>query len=120
MALAMAIYSVFTREGEPEPQAVPDRFSWLAALLPPIHALVHGLWLWFGLCIAAVAGLIGIGFVIGADAAFWLYLLFALFIGFEAGALRRASLVRRHYVHRGERVAPDEETAALSWLAPSK
>lgn len=113
----MAIYSIFIREDDPEPRAVPDRFSWFAALLPPVHALTYGLW--WGLLgwIAGTAAIVGSAWVIGADAAFWLYLLFALFIGFEAGALRRGQLRRRGFADRGERIAAHEDEAATGYIA---
>ena len=39
----MTLYSVFDRRLDEAPATVPDRFSWFAALLPPIWALAHGL-----------------------------------------------------------------------------
>ena len=112
----MAIHSIFVRAGDPEPQAVADRFSWFAALLPPLYAAVHGLWWGLLAFVAAAAGLYALSYVIGGDAAFWLYVMLALFIGFEAGALRRANLRRRNFAHAGERLASGEDEAALTWL----
>jgi hypothetical protein len=112
----MAIYSIFTRDGDPAPQAVGDRFSWFAALLPPVYALVHSLW--WGLLgwIAGTAAIVALGFVIGSDAAFWLYVLLALLFGLEAASLRRVALGRRGHAYRGERLATREEEAELFWL----
>ena len=63
----MTIFSIFARNAEVE--AVPDRFSWFAALLPPIYALVHGLWWALGGYVVAVAALVGLSQLIGDDAA---------------------------------------------------
>ena len=116
----MALYSIFTRDGDPTPEAVGDRFSWFAALLPPVHALVHGLWLSLIGWIAGTAAIVALGFVIGDDAAFWLYVLMALLFGFEAGAMRRFALRRRGLAYRGERLAGDEEEAELVWLTTQR
>jgi hypothetical protein len=117
---AVAIYSMFTRGDDPEPLAVGDRFSWLAALLPPLHALVHGLWWGLLLWVAGVAALYGLSYVIGGDAAVWLYVLFTLFYGFEANSLRRVALMSRRFAYRGERVASHEDIAAVDWLIARK
>jgi hypothetical protein len=113
----MAIYSIFTRSDDPEPRAVADRFSWFAALLPPVYALVHGLWWGLLAWVAAVAGIVALGFAIGGEAGFWLYTLLAVFIGFEGGTLRRVTLGRRGFAYRGERIAAHEDQAEASWLS---
>ena len=110
----MTIFSIFAREAEVE--AVPDRFSWLAALLPPVYALVHGLWWALAGYVVGLLALVALGFVIGDGAAVWLYVLAALLIGFEAPTLRRRRLARRGYVYGGERVGIAEEAAAQSFI----
>ena len=95
---------------------IADRFSWGAALLPPVWALMHALWLeafgWFVMTVLiAVAGLF-----IGGEAAFWLYVLFALWFGFAASDLRLAALKRRGHVPAGTRIAEDEYLAERDWL----
>src|SRR5690606_18639588 len=98
------------------PAVVADRFSWFAALLPPVYGLVHRLWLptagWLILAIAIGAS----GLVIGEEAALWLYILFAVLIGFEAPALRRRALRRQGYVYRTELVAPADDLAQVEWV----
>jgi hypothetical protein len=50
-------------------------------------------------------------------AAFWLYVLFAVLIGFEAPALRRAKLQARGWTWRSDIVAAAEDLAQRDWLA---
>lgn len=96
------------------PQAVPETFSWFAALLPPVHALAHGLWGQLLLWVAGMAVLaIGARFL-GAEALAWLYLLLALALGFAASGARGRSLMRRGYRTLGYRVAADADLARLA------
>ncbi|MDB5586871.1 MAG: hypothetical protein JWP26_1841 [Devosia sp.] len=98
------------------PAAIPEKFSWLAFLLPPVFALVHGLWLPLIAYIVAVIALGLAAAILGGAAAFWLYVLFALWIGFAAPGLRRQALSHRGWSHRGDRVATAPDLATLSWL----
>lgn len=111
----MTLYSVYAREND-APAAVADRFSWSAALLPPVHALVNGLWLMLFVWLAGTAAILGLGLWIGADAAFWCYVLFALLLGFEASTFRRIRLGRRGWTHRTEIVAAGEDLALVEYL----
>ena len=47
----MTIFALYRSADDPTalPVAVSERFSWFAALLPPVHALVHRLWDQLGL-----------------------------------------------------------------------
>lgn len=114
----MTLYSIFDRDTQaPEaPAAIPERFSWLAVLLPPAFAVVHGLWLELIGFVVAVALLVAGSFWLGAEAGFWLYVLFAVWIGFEAPSLRRAALKRKGWTHRTELVAAAEDLAQVEWL----
>jgi hypothetical protein len=112
----VTVYAIFTREAPADIEAVPDRFSWFAALLPPIYALVHRLWATCALYVIAVVLLAIAGRAIGGDGAFWLYVIGAVLFGFESPAVRRMSLHRRGYAYRGEWVATAEEQAAQAWL----
>jgi len=122
----MTLYSIFEKpQGKaaknraPEvipPVAVPDRFSWFAAILPPLFALFNGLWLLLVFWIALVGGLFYISRVIGDDAATSLYLLVALFMGFEAPAFRRDGLLARGFIWRGDLVANGEDIAQRDYL----
>src|SRR5690606_9989240 len=88
-----------------EPVAVPEKFSWLAFLLPPVFALLHGLTLFTLLWIAGVVVTIGLAVWAGGGAAFWVYVVFALFLGFEASSFRRGRLERAGRVYRADIVA---------------
>lgn len=113
----MTIFSIFDRSDDLEPRVVPDRFSWLAALLPPVYAVVHGLWLALAGWIVAVAGLVLAAPWLGEDATVWLYVVLAIFIGFEAATLRRVRLTRKGFAWRAERIAPDSDSALVAWLS---
>ena len=111
----MTLYSVFDRRRDEAPALVPDRFSWFAALLPPVFAMVHGLWLELVAFVVALA-VIALGATwLGSEAGFWLYVLLAVGIGFEAGSIRRRALRRKGYIYRTERFARDADLAAVDW-----
>lgn len=112
----MTIYAVFDKDATDVPAVVPERFSWFAALLPPIYALAHGLWLELALYVIALVLLSLSGSVIGGDAAFWIYVVFAIAIGFEAPSLRRAALRHQGWRLRGMVVAPSTDLAQLEGL----
>jgi hypothetical protein len=109
----MTTYAVFDKDAMPVPAVVPDRFSWFAALLPPVFALAHGLWLEL---LAYVVLVVLLGFasrLIGDDASFWIYVVFAIWIGFEASALRRSALARKGWRYRTDLIAPADDLAQL-------
>jgi hypothetical protein len=117
----MTLYSIFEKsQGKAAlqrgPVAVPERFSWFAAILPPIYALANGLILTFVFWIAVVGGLFYVSQFIGDDASRGLYILIALFIGFEAPALRRDALLTRGYKWQGDIIAGGEDLAQLEYL----
>ena len=114
----MTLYAIFDpKPGKPAlPAAIPETFSWLAAVLPPVFLIRHGLWLQL---LAFVLALVGLGVVarfIGGDAAVLLYLLGALWLGFAAAGLRRTALKASGWRHRGDRVAPSADLAQLAAL----
>ena len=113
----MTTYAVFDRNAKGAPAVVPDRFSWFAALLPPVFAVANGLWLVLLFWIALVAGLGYASLVIGQEAAGWLYVLVAVFIGFEAQSFRRDSLLIRGYRWAGDIVASAPDIAERDFLA---
>jgi hypothetical protein len=100
------------------PEAVAEKFSWFAALLPPVHALAHRLWDQLALFLVGLAAIVVAERWTGADAAIWLYILLALACGFAAPAARRRSLRRRGYGAEGYRFAPDSDLARLSAMEP--
>lgn len=116
--LFVTLYSIFERgTGTPEaPVAVAEKFSWLAALLPPLFGLVHGLWLELIAYVMAVAIIVVLSLWLGLAAGLLLYVLLALLIGFEAPALRRGALRRRGWIYRTELFAAAAELAQLEWL----
>ncbi len=95
---------------------VPDRFSWFAALLPPVFALMHGLWLELVAWVIVVVLLSLASNVIGDDAALWIYVVFAIWIGFEAAALRRSALKRGGWRYRTEVIAASEDLAEVEGI----
>jgi hypothetical protein len=112
----MTTYAVFDKDATAAPAVVADRFSWFAAVLPPVFALVHGLWLELVAYVIVVMLLGASTVALGDDAAFWIYVVFAIWLGFEAPALRRAALARRGWRYRTEVVAPTEDLAQLEGL----
>ncbi len=113
----MTTYSIFDRQGtDGEPIAVAEKFSWFAALLPPLFALRHGMWVRFALYMVVVLALSAASLWIGGAAASWLYLLLALWIGLEAPGLRRGRLLRSGWTYRTEIVAAGADLAAVAWL----
>ena len=113
----MTLYSVFERPDEMAPAVVPEKFSWAAAILPPAYALYHGLWLGLLLYVAAVAVIIVASLWVGGDAAFWLYVLLAALVGFEAAGFRRAKLRAKGWRYRSDVVAAAPDLAQRDWLA---
>lgn len=114
----MTLYSIFDRENAAAeaPAAIPEEFSWLAALLPPVYGLVHGLWRELIAFVVAVALLVVSSLWLGAEAGFWLYVLLAMLIGFEAPSLRRGALKRKGWIYRTELFAAAEDLAQVQWL----
>ena len=64
----MTLFSVFDRRRDEPPALVPDRFSWFAAVLPPVFAIAHGLWLAGLLWLGAVLVIGGLGLWLGPAA----------------------------------------------------
>ena len=111
----MTLYAIFDpKPGRPGlPTAIPEKFSWFAAILPPLFLLAHGLWLELVAWLLMVVALVVLSGFVGDDAAFVLYLLAAAWLGFAAAGLRRHALQWRGWRHRGERVAPSADLAQL-------
>ncbi len=112
----MTVYSVYAREGD-LPAAVPDRFRWSAALLPPVHALLHRAWAMLALWLVITVAIVVASLWIGGEAGFWLYVLFAAWLGFAAPEFHARALARRGWRHGSEIVAADEDLALLTWLS---
>ena len=114
----MTLYAIFDpKPGRPGlPAAVPEKFSWLAAILPPVFLLAHGLWLELVAWCGAILALLVLAGFVGGDVAALLYLLGAIWLGFAAPGFRRHALQWRGWRHRGERVAPSADTAQLEAL----
>jgi len=53
---------------------------------------------------------------IGDEAAFWIYVALAVWIGFEAPAMRAAALRRRGWRYRTDVVAPSEDMAQVEGI----
>ncbi|KRA47860.1 DUF2628 domain-containing protein [Devosia sp. Root635] len=114
----MTLYAIFDpKPGKPDlPAVVPETFSWLAAVLPPVFLLKHGLWLELVAWLLKVVALVVLSRFIGADAACLLYLLATIWLGFAAAGLRRHALQWRGWIFRGPRIAPSADLAQLEAL----
>ena len=112
----MTLYAILSpRPGSGAlPQAVPEKFSWFATLLPPVHALVHRLWDQLALFLVGLAVIVFAERWTGPDAAIWLYILLAVACGFAAPAARRRAYLRRGYQPGGHRLADDSDLARLA------
>ena len=111
----MTLYSVYERQDH-APAAVADRFSWFAATLPPVYALVHGLWSLLLGWVVLVAAVAALGWYGGGDAAFFAYILLAILIGLEAGTLHRRKLRHRGFTHTGDYLAAEPDLAIVEAL----
>jgi hypothetical protein len=116
----MPLIEILTPPDSTDPlktQLIRDRFSWGAALVPPLWMLAHHLWLeTFGWCVGALAIAV-LGLYLGGNAAVWLYVLYAAWTGFAASDLRVSALRRKGYAQTGTRIAQDEMAAERDWLA---
>lgn len=115
----MTLYAIFDPQpGRPDlPAAIPESFSWFAALLPPVFLLRHGLYLECAAWAVKLVVLVLLSRVIGGDAAFVLYLLVALWFGLAAAGLRRHALTWRGWTFRNNRVALSRDMALLESLS---
>ena len=111
----MTLYSVYARPDH-APVLVADRFSWFAALLPPVYALAHRLWLLLAGWVVALAVCVAASGWIGGEAAVWAMLLLGLFLGFEAPAARHRALLQRGFAHAADLVGTSEDTTTLDYL----
>ena len=114
----MTLFAIFDpKPGRPDlPAAIPETFSWLAAILPPVFLARHGLWLELVAWVLKVLALVVLSRFIGDGAAFLLYVLTAIWLGFAASGLRRHALQWRGWTHRGARIAPSADLAQLEAL----
>lgn len=101
-----SINASFIREG----------FSPLAFFLPPVWALVHRLWLELLVWIVLVLILWFAGDFLGVPTNFFLYVLFATYIGYDAAAIRIRALRRKGHDEAGHVVAQTFEQAQMEWL----
>lgn len=115
----MTLYAIFDpKPGKPAlPAVLPETFSWLAALLPPVFLAMHGLWLELVAWIVALVALVMFSGFLGSDAAFLIYLVSALWMGLAAPGLRRHALLMRGWRHRGTRIAMSADQALLETLS---
>jgi Protein of unknown function (DUF2628) len=121
----MTLYSIYVK-AEPKsgfdavPLAVPEKFSWAAALLTPLYALTQGLWLLLLFWCVLAGALVYASGIIGDEAAWAIYALVSVFTGFEAPALKRDALIWRGYAYRGDIIAAAEDLAQRDFLAARK
>lgn len=112
----MTLYALYRSVDDPTalPVAVSERFSWFAALLPPVHALVHRLWAHLSFFLLALVAIVLAAPFVGADAGTGLYAVLAIACGFAAPGARRRSLQRSGFVPLGHRFARDIDTARIA------
>ena len=112
----MTLFALYRSVDDPTalPVAVPERFSWFAALLPPFHALAHRLWDQLGFFVLGAGALIVAARYLGPDATIWLYILLALACGFAAPSAQRRALKRRGFAPLGHRLSADADLARLA------
>lgn len=116
----MPLFQVLTPPHSADPLDnvyLEERFSWFAALLPPIWALSHAMWLEALVWLVKIVGIYVASLFIGGDAAFWLYVVFAIWIGFSASDIRAFALNRRAYASRGTLAASDLAMAERDFLS---
>ena len=114
----VTLYAIFDpKPGKSDlPAAIPEKFSWFAAILPPFFLLAHGLWLELVAWLLKVVALVVLSAFIGDDAAFALYVLVAIWFGFAAPGFCRHALQWRGWRPRGARVAMSRDMAQLEAL----
>ena len=95
---------------------IVEKFNWWAAIFTPIWTLSHNMWVETIIWVAAIIGLSALTAFIGSEAATWLYIIMALWIGFEAPSIRASSLKRRGFNPEGDLVARDDDEAETAWV----
>ena len=122
----MAIYSVHAPSGVVDPQRLIESvrverqgFAVCGLVFGPLWLLARGLWRPLGLWIVAaiVVRLAVMGGALGVGAAFDLYALSALLIGFEGRAMREAALARRGLPLVDVAVGADPDAAERAFAA---
>ena len=112
----VTLFALYRSADDPTalPVAVAERFSWFAALLPPVHALAHRLWGQLGLYALGIGAIaLGAPFV-GFDATVSLYILLALACGFAAPGAERRTLARRGFRPLGHQLAGNADLARVT------
>ena len=105
-------------------EIVPDGFSWPAFAFSVLWFLRHRLWLAALLVVALLAGLAGLGRLIGLSpvAGFTVSLLASILVGLEASSLRRWTYARQGRPARDAVIAGSideaEAKAVARWLDP--
>ncbi len=95
---------------------IKEKFSCFACLLPPIWAMAHNLWVELALFVAAMIGLSFLSPLIGDEASFWLYVIGAIWIGFEASAILAKAKMRKGFTSQGDIIAQNDEESQIAWV----
>lgn len=102
----MTIFNAYKNQTSGEITCLPDRFNWFAFLVPPVWAIAHRLWRELLLIILGVV-------VLALAAGYFelpftaLYLVGALWLGFEAHHVHGRALLRRGWRAAGTLNAAD-------------
>lgn len=114
----MTLYAIYAKP-ENGPDALTflaDKFSWSAFLLPPLWAISRGAVAFLVVWMVVFGALIWAAPVVGSEAAFALYGVFALWTGFASSSIHARALDRRDWIAMGEVVASDGVSAERIWL----
>jgi len=116
----MPSFAIYARPEGPdafdsEVEVVADRFSFAAFVLPPVWCIWHRLWAALTAVVAGTAALVVLAWAINATMAFWLAVLAALLLGWEASSVRERTLRARGWAWRGDIRAGNADEAELRW-----
>ncbi len=93
-----------------------EKFNWLAAIFPPFWLMAKNLWVELVLWFAFIIALSAVSSFIGSEAIFWIYIISAIYIGFEAPNIQIKSLKRKGFIAQGDLIAQDYEQAQVAWI----
>ncbi len=95
---------------------IDEKFIWFAAFLLPLWLMSKNLWLELVLWLATMFVLGIIYSFVGGAATFWLYVLSAIYIGFEATNIYARALKRKGLKASGDIIASDYEQAQVALI----
>ncbi|MCD7058442.1 DUF2628 domain-containing protein [Pelagibacterium xiamenense] len=114
----MTLFAIYSKpdEGPEAVEAVRQGFSWAAFLVTPVWALLYRAWLVLFAWVGVALTLDVLASAIGSGAAYGLYAVFALWVGFAAPQIRERGFERRGWLAHGEISATSIEGAETIWF----